>query len=224
MDGSSSPWGSPSSDSWPGSAPYGWRLQAYLGARGSRRFDRAGGVEHRAGRARAGALLIDAAVLSAVGAFLVALPLGGLWCAIVGTAYYTMMVWRRGATLGKTATGLRIVDSRTLGPISFVSSLSRMLTLDSLSLMPATFVLFGWIAHDPASIPSLAIAIAVPASTAIWLVVAVAFVWRSPNRVAIHDHLANTLVIKVSERLPQSDSQGPPQAILPHAPSQGSGW
>ena len=155
--------------------------------------------------ARVGAAIIDGIVLVPVGLIGSAIVAVGqadragavLSAAIAGFAgvfYYVLMHARYGRTLGKMATGVKVVDSAREGPIDFTQSLLRSLP-QLIAAMQATFLAAAHGAGD-GSIEVFDGLLTGLLSGFYFLDVIVCL--ASEKRRALHDFVAKTVVVKIT--------------------------
>ncbi len=119
---------------------------------------------------RFGATIIDGVLFAIVGAILRAIfgYAGGTIVTFVGEiVYFTLLLSRRGQTVGNMAVGTRVVDARTGGPISVGKALGRFFS---------EILLF--------------ILLVIP-----WILDILWPLWDQKNQ-TLHDKMAGTLVIK----------------------------
>ncbi|HMO97182.1 MAG TPA: RDD family protein [Tepidiformaceae bacterium] len=203
---------------------------------------------------RVGAALIDGCVLSpATFPALLAIGYGPAWLAYLGIlilvpvplAYTTYCHGRWGQTLGKHATGIRVVRSDTLEPIGFGRALRRDAGAIVFSALCAAgmvavvrsgetdaFRLFDtpeYMAYEPGEQPGFGeffreslgrgypnmYSVFISIVNSIWGVAELVTMLLNSRRRALHDFIGGTVVIKVS---PAAATPASPVAAAPSPP------
>lgn len=129
---------------------------------------------------RLGARIIDGLLLAAVLLLVALVTTSGVptaWSGVVGAVYEVVFVWQRGATVGKSFLGLRVVPVDADGPIPLSTSLLRWAVLGVWPLLGDTGIV-GFL--------SFVVTVAV-----------VAMVIARPDRRGPHDFAAGTQVVRV---------------------------
>lgn len=151
---------------------------------------------------RVGAGLIDGALLLVAGFFAArslgygladvtgapALAQAGL--GMPGMLYQVLMHWKYGATLGKMALGIRVVDVATEGPIRLSQALLRDIVPVIATLLPVP----GWYL-SPVLYHGLKAA--ADSANGLWGLAEIVTALFNAKRRAVHDFLADTVCVRV---------------------------
>jgi uncharacterized RDD family membrane protein YckC len=159
-------------------------------------------LKYKTLRRRVGAGLIDGVLLLFVGFFALrsfgygmadlqgAHPLAQAAVGIPAMLYQVLMHWKYGATLGKMAFGIRVVDAATESPIRFGQALLR----DIVPIVAAILPVPGWYL-SAALYPGLKAA--ADSANGLWGLAEIVTSLFNAKRRAVHDFLADTVCIRV---------------------------
>jgi uncharacterized RDD family membrane protein YckC len=151
---------------------------------------------------RIGAGLLDGVLLLVVGIFAAKSfgygladltqphPLVQLALGVPAMLYQVLMHWKYGATLGKLAFGIRVVDVATEGPIRLSQSLLRDIVPIVATLLPVPgWYLSGSLYHG--------LKAAADSANGLWGFAEIFTALFSAKRRAVHDFLADTVCIRI---------------------------
>ena len=117
-------------------------------------------------------------------------PLLRVGVSLPGLLYQVLMHWKYGATLGKMAFRIRVVDFATEGPIRFGQSVMRDLVPVVAALLPIP----GWYLGGPVY---RGLRTAADLANSLWAWAEIITALFNPKRRAVHDFLADTVCIRV---------------------------
>jgi uncharacterized RDD family membrane protein YckC len=104
--------------------------------------------------------------------------------------YQVLMHWKYGATVGKMAVGIRVVDAATEGPIRLGQSVIRDIVPIVATILPVP----GW--YLSASLYH-GLKAAADSANGLWGLAEIVTALFNPKRRAVHDFLADTVCIRV---------------------------